>query len=143
MIDLTRRGGSGYLALMRKQQLATIFLAAPTSPDVRLKRIVRETSGFVYAVSRTGVTGAQQQLADDAKLLVSRLRKFTRLPIAIGFGIASPQQFQQAGEFADAVAVGSAIVKIVEEYGNKSPGHVAKFIVGLTGNHAGAGRARG
>src|SRR5207253_4885488 len=92
-----------------------VFLAAPTSTDARLRNIAAASGGFVYAVSRTGVTGAQQQLAGDAKSLVARLRRFTKLPIAVGFGISTPQQFQEAGKFADAAVVGSAIVKDIED----------------------------
>ena len=115
---------------MSGHQLATIFLAAPTSTDARLRRIAQASREFVYAVSRTGVTGAQEQIASDAKSLVSRLRRFTKLPIAVGFGISTPQQFQEAGKFADAAVVGSAIVKIIEERAAKGDAAraVAEFI---------------
>src|SRR5205823_14955472 len=78
-----------YLRVMRKQNLATVFLAAPTSTDQRLKRIAETSTGFIYAISRTGITGARKDLTDDAQQLVKRLRKFTELPIAVGFGISS------------------------------------------------------
>src|SRR5258708_25857323 len=96
---------------MAAHQLATIFLAAPTSTDERLKRIAQASSGFVYAVSRTGVTGTQKQLASDAQGLVRRIRKYTKLPVAVGFGISNAEQFAQVGKFADAAVVGSSIVK--------------------------------
>jgi tryptophan synthase alpha chain len=112
--DLPVEESAEYLREMRINDLSPVFLAAPTSPDARLKRIAEASRGFVYAVSRTGVTGARQQLADDAQNLVRRLRKYTQLPIAVGFGISNAQQFAEAGEFADAVVVGSAIVETIE-----------------------------
>ncbi len=99
---------------MRKHNLATVFLAAPTSTDARLKRIAELSTGFVYAVSRTGITGARKELPEDAEKLVQRLRKFTKLPIAVGFGISAPEQFAAVGKFADAAVVGSAIVQTIE-----------------------------
>jgi tryptophan synthase alpha chain len=130
--DLPVEEAGPYLAEMRKRDLATVFLAAPTSTDERLKRIARASSGFVYAVSRTGVTGARKQLTDDAKKLVGRLRKHTKLPIAVGFGISTPEQFAAVGEFADAAAVGSAIVEVIERNPGKEAESVAQFIIRLT-----------
>ncbi len=112
--DLTVEEASEYVGLMRKHGLATVFLAAPTSPDERLKRIAAASTGFVYAVSRTGVTGAQKNLTGDARELVQRLRRFTKLPVAIGFGISTPDQVAEVSEFAEAAVVGSAIVHLVE-----------------------------
>jgi tryptophan synthase alpha chain len=129
--DLPVEEAGPYLAEMRKRDLATVFLAAPTSTDERLKRIARASSGFVYAVSRTGVTGARKQLTDDAKKLVGRLRKHTKLPIAVGFGISTPEQFAAVGEFADAAAVGSAIVEVIERNPGKEAESVAQFIIRL------------
>src|ERR1700675_4706032 len=83
--DLPVEEAGAYLVEMRKNDLAPVFLAAPTSTDERLKRIAQASGGFVYAVSRTGVTGAQKQLPEDAQALVRRLRKYTKLPIAVGF----------------------------------------------------------
>lgn len=130
--DLTVEEAGAYLKMMHSAELATIFLAAPTSTDERLREIAKASSGFIYAVSRTGVTGAQSHLASDAAVLVKRLRRFTKLPIAVGFGISAPQQFRAATQFADAAVVGSAIVKIIEE---NSPQHapqaVSEFICSL------------
>ena len=95
--DLPVEESQGYLSEMQKRNLATVFLAAPTSTDERLKRIARASSGFVYAVSRTGVTGARQQLPEDAPALVRRLRKYTKLPVAVGFGISTAEQFNAVG----------------------------------------------
>ena len=86
------------------------MLAAPTSSDERLKKITEKASGFVYAVSRAGVTGARTELSNDAENLVERLRKFTDLPIAVGFGISNADQVADTWKYADAAVVGSAIV---------------------------------
>jgi len=112
--DLTVEEADEYLRAMRKRKLATVFLAAPTSTDARLKRIATASSGFVYAVSRTGVTGARRQLSADARALVRRLRQFSKLPIAVGFGISTAEQFAEVGRFADAGVVGSALVELIE-----------------------------
>src|SRR5947207_6386084 len=142
--DLVVEEAGEYLRLMRAHKLATVFLAAPTSTDARLRNIAAASGGFVYAVSRTGVTGAQQQLAGDAKLLVARLRRFTKLPIAVGFGISTPEQFREAGKFADAAVVGSAIVKVIEEraaQGDAAPA-VGEFIRALKATPAAAKSAQ-
>src|SRR5207253_11362878 len=126
--DLPVEEADEYLREMRARRLATVFLAAPTSTDRRLRPIARNSGGFVYAVSRTGVTGAQQQLPEDARILVSRLRTFTRLPIAVGFGISTPEQFAAVGEFAEGAVVGSAIVHTIERNPGKESESVAQFI---------------
>lgn len=126
--DLPVEEAGEYLLAMREHDLAPVFLAAPTSPDERLKRVAEASRGFVYAVSRTGVTGARQQLASDAKKLVKRLRRVTKLPIAVGFGISTAQQFAEVGEFADAVVVGSAIVETVEQNRGREAAAVGEFV---------------
>ncbi len=130
--DLPVEEADEYLRLMRARNLATVFLAAPTSTDERLKRIAEVSTGFVYAVSRTGVTGARRDLTDDAQKLVKRLRRFTQLPIAVGFGISEPQQFTAVGEFADAAVVGSAIVQTIESNPRKEAQAVAELITQLS-----------
>jgi tryptophan synthase alpha chain len=130
--DLPVEEADGYLKHMRKCNLATVFLAAPTSPDDRLKRIAEASTGFIYAVSRTGVTGARKELTDDAQKLVRRLRKFTKLPIAVGFGISAPEHFAAVAQFADAPVVGSAIVHTIEQNPGKEAQAVAEFIKQLT-----------
>ncbi len=120
-----------YLRAMKANDLAPVFLAAPTSPDERLKRIAEASRGFVYAVSRTGVTGARQQLASDAQKLVRRLRRVTKLPVAVGFGISNAEQFAEVGEFADAVVVGSAIVETIEKNPGLEAAAVGEFVRGL------------
>lgn len=92
-----------------------IFLAAPTSTDERLGMIAENASGFVYAVSRTGVTGTRGELSQEAAELVQRLRSFTQFPIAVGFGISTADQIADVWQYADAAVVGSAIVKEIEE----------------------------
>jgi len=128
LTDLPVEEAVDYLHEMRRNQLATVFLAAPTSTEERLKRIAEASSGFVYAVSRTGVTGARQQLPEDARKLVRRLRKYTKLPIAVGFGISTSGQFAAVGEFADGAVVGSAIVETVERNPGKEAASVSEFI---------------
>jgi tryptophan synthase alpha chain len=127
LTDLTVEEADEYRSCMEEHHLASIFLAAPTSTDQRLKRIAQASSGFVYAVSRTGVTGARKDLAKDARNLVRRIRKYTQLPVAVGFGISTPEHFAQIGEFADAAAVGSAIVQTIEQ----NPGRAAQAVADL------------
>jgi tryptophan synthase alpha chain len=129
--DLPIEEAGVYLQAMRANDLSPVFLAAPTSPDERLKRITEASRGFVYAVSRTGVTGQRQQLAEDARKLVKRLRRVTKLPIALGFGISTAEQFAEVGEFADAVVVGSAIVETIERNRGHEAVAVGKFVKSL------------
>ena len=131
--DLPVEEAVEYLRAMREYDLSPVFLAAPTSPDARLKRIGEASRGFVYAVSRTGVTGQRQQLAEDARKLVKRLRRITNLPVALGFGISSAEQFAEVGEFADAVVVGSAVVQTVENNRGREAAAVGEFVRGLRG----------
>jgi tryptophan synthase alpha chain len=128
LTDLPVEEAGEYLRAMRTHDLAPVFLAAPTSPDDRLKRIAAASRGFVYAVSRTGVTGARQQLASDAQKLVRRLRRVTKLPIAVGFGISNAEQFAEVGKFADAVVVGSAIVETIEQNQGREAEAVGDFV---------------
>jgi tryptophan synthase alpha chain len=115
-----------------------VFLAAPTSPDERLKAIAENSQGFVYAISRVGITGTQTELASDAKGLVERLKKFTKLPIALGFGVSTPEHVRAVGEFADAAVVGSAVVGLIEKaiaegLGAEVPKAVGEFVRSLCG----------
>lgn len=114
--DLPPEEASDWLEPMRAAELDTVFLAAPTSPDERLRRVADASRGFVYAVSRTGVTGERDALSDDARPLVRRLKQLTGEPVALGFGIASPEQVKAAAEVADGVVVGSALVRYLEEH---------------------------
>jgi tryptophan synthase alpha chain len=130
--DMIVEEAQEYLAEMSRVNLAPIFLAAPTSPDARLEAIAKHTKGFVYAISRVGVTGTQQSVAGDAAALVERIRRYTRLPVAVGFGISNAEHVAQVAEFADAAVIGSAIVELVERSTPETaPGAVARFIKGL------------
>jgi len=132
--DMIVEEAADYLDSMHRHHLAPIFLAAPTSPDARLERIAAASQGFVYAISRTGITGTRASLENDAEQLVRRLRKFTKLPIAVGFGISNPEHFAAVGEFADAAVIGSALVATIEQAGPKdAPTSIARFIQGLRG----------
>lgn len=126
LTDMIVEEASEYLAEMKANGLAPIFLAAPTSPDARLKAIAGVSQGFVYAISRVGITGTQQKVAGDALELVTRLRQFTKLPIAVGFGISNAEHVRAVGEFADAAIIGSALVALIE----KSPAEEAAIAIG-------------
>ena len=99
----------------KKNNLDTIFLASPTSPPQRLKLIAKETRGFIYYVSLTGVTGARKKLPEDLIFSLKRLKKFTQKPIAVGFGIAKPEHIRKIRRYADGAVVGSAIVSVIEK----------------------------
>ena len=134
LTDMIVEEADEYLIEMKANGLAPVFLAAPTSPDVRLKAIAEASRGFVYAISRVGITGTQTELASDAKGLVERLRKFTSLPIALGFGVSTPEHVRAVGEFADAAVVGSAIVGLVEKTpATEAPRAVGEFVRSLCG----------
>lgn len=130
--DMIVEEADEYLGHLHQHHLAPVFLAAPTSPDERLARIAAASQGFVYAISRTGITGTQQTLASDAGQLVKRLRKYTELPIAVGFGVSNADHVAALGEFADAAVVGSALVSIIEKSAREeAPSSIARFIKGL------------
>ncbi|MGB9416983.1 MAG: tryptophan synthase subunit alpha, partial [Acidobacteriaceae bacterium] len=131
--DLTIEEAEGkYLDGMRATGLSPIFLAAPTSTDDRLARIAAVSQGFVYAISRVGITGTQQSLASDARSLVERLRRCTKLPIALGFGVSNANHVAALGEFTDAAVIGSAIVGLIEKTAPQdAPAAVAQFIEAL------------
>jgi tryptophan synthase alpha chain len=132
LTDMIVEEAGEYLAEMERVGLAPIFLAAPTSPDERLEAIATHSKGFVYAISRTGITGKQQSMTADAAALVDRIRRWTTLPVAVGFGISNAQHVAQVAEFADAAVVGSAIVELIERSTPATaPGEVARFIRGL------------
>ncbi len=127
-----RRGGRSIWRRCGRMILRPVFLAAPTSPDERLKAIAGVSRGFVYAISRVGITGTQQKVAGDAAELVARLRQFTTLPIAVGFGISNAEHVKAVGEFADAAVIGSALVALIEKTSPaEAPAAVGRFIAGL------------
>ena len=112
--DLTPEESGQCEAELRANDLDMIFLIAPTSTDERLKLVAEHASGFVYAVSRAGVTGTRETISVEAEKLVTRMRAFTSLPIAVGFGISNSEQVKDVQRYSDAVVVGSAIVAEME-----------------------------
>jgi tryptophan synthase alpha chain len=130
--DLIVEEAGEYLAEMERVGLAPIFLAAPTSPDERLEAIATHSKGFVYAISRVGITGKQANMTADAASLVARIRRWTGLPVAVGFGISNAEHVAQVAQFADAAVIGSAIVELIERSTPETaPAAVARFIKGL------------
>jgi tryptophan synthase alpha chain len=116
MTDASVEEAEPYVKTIREAGLDTVFLAAPTSTPERLALVGRYSSGFVYLVSRTGVTGEQQQLSAQALPLVTAMRAHTDLPLAVGFGIAKSADAEAVGRLADGVVVGSALVRVIEKY---------------------------
>lgn len=114
--DLTPEEAGRLSAMMRAHEIDLIFLVAPTSTDERLKMIAERASGFIYAVSRAGVTGAREEVSAESEKLVNRVRSFSDLPVAVGFGIANSEHVRDVWRYADAAVVGSAIVKKIEEH---------------------------
>lgn len=112
--DLTPEESGDFEVALRAKRLDMIFLVAPTSTDERLKLVAEHASGFVYAVSRAGVTGTRSSVSAEAEKLVTRMRQFSKLPVAVGFGISSVDQVVDVQRYADAVVVGSAIVAELE-----------------------------
>jgi tryptophan synthase alpha chain len=113
--DITPEEADEYRRAMRTRGLDTVFLAAPTSTDARLKLIAEASTGFLYVISRTGVTGEKAQLAEELPALVRRVRAATPLPIAVGFGVSLPEHVSLLGGLADAAVVGSALVAEIEK----------------------------
>lgn len=139
--DLVPEEAGEYIEEMRGAEIDTIFLIAPTSTDQRLKLVTQACTGFVYAVSRTGVTGVQQSLSESAGRLVDRVRQFTDLPVAVGFGISTPEQVAEVWQHADAAVVGSRLVAEIEKYGSdptlvERVGELTRWLTGGTANEA-------
>jgi tryptophan synthase alpha chain len=117
---------------MRAQNLDTVFLASPTSPDSRLERAAQLSTGFLYLISRTGVTGERSEMASSVRPLVERVRRLTSLPLAVGFGISTAAQVREVQTHADAAVVGSAVVHAIEKhYSQEGPAAVEHFVRGL------------
>jgi tryptophan synthase alpha chain len=127
--DLAPEEAAEFAATLRAHALDLIFLVAPTSTDVRLRRIAERASGFIYAVSRAGVTGVQNALSTEAERLVGRVRAVSDLPVAVGFGISTREQVADVWRYADAAVVGSAIVSEIEKQGHAPglPAHIGEF----------------
>ena len=132
--DLVPEEADEFRSAMQAADIDLVFLVAPTSPDERIKLIAEASSGFVYAVSRTGVTGVQKSLSEAASSLVQRVRRFSDLPVAIGFGVSTPEQVAEVWEHADAAVVGSRIVAEIERFSNdpslvQKTGALARWLV--------------
>src|SRR3989475_4528537 len=133
VLDLPPEEAENYEALMRQAGLSHIYLVAPTTPDDRIEFIVKRGTGFIYYVSREGVTGMQQKVSDTVAQMTAKIRAHTDLPVAIGFGISNPEQAKLVAQYAEAIVVGSAIVNQIAERG-KSPDlveQVGQFVKGL------------
>ncbi len=117
VLDLPPEESANYEALMRKAGLCPIYLVAPTTPDDRIELIVKRGSGFIYYISREGVTGMQSKIASNLASQVAKIRAHTDLPVAVGFGISNPEQARLVAQNADAVVVGSAVVNQIAEHG--------------------------
>jgi tryptophan synthase alpha chain len=120
MLDLPPEESGNYEQLMRGAGLCVIYLVAPTTPDDRIELIVRRGSGFIYYISREGITGMQQKVSETIGAMTAKIRAHTTLPIAVGFGISNPEQARIVAASAEAIVVGSAIVNQIAQHG-KSP----------------------
>lgn len=125
VLDLPPEESENYESLMRDADLCNIYLIAPTTPDERIALIAKRASGFIYYVSREGVTGMQQKVSDTIGMMTAKIRQHTSLPIAVGFGISSPEQAKIVAANAEAIVVGSAVVNQMAVSG-KSPDLVPK-----------------
>jgi tryptophan synthase alpha chain len=125
VLDLPPEESDNYEALMKKSGLCHIYLVAPTTPEARMEKIVQRGSGFIYYISREGVTGMQTSVATNLAAQVAKIRAHTDLPIAVGFGISNPEQAKLVAQEADGCVVGSTVVNQIAENG-KSPELVAK-----------------
>jgi tryptophan synthase alpha chain len=130
--DLPPEEADAWTAAARAAGIDTVFLASPTSPVERLRRVAGASRGFVYAISRTGVTGECQTLSQDARPLVERLRALTDVPVALGFGISTPEQVGEAAGVADGVVVGSALVRFLEEHPEGDLGARVRWLTSTT-----------
>lgn len=120
VLDLPPEESGNYEALMRTAGLCNIYLVAPTTPDDRIELIVKRAAGFIYCISREGVTGMQQKVSDTIASMTAKIRAHTDLPIAIGFGISNPEQARAVAQYGEAIVVGSAVVNQIAEYGKNA-----------------------
>jgi tryptophan synthase alpha chain len=135
--DLPAESAQGFSQALQRRGLDLVSLVAPTSTEARIAQIARHATGFLYAIAVNGVTGARQQLSADATALLGRIRRVTDLPVAVGFGISNAEQAREAwAQGADAVVVGSAIVRKIEEFGVQAPEAVERFVRELLASQA-------
>jgi tryptophan synthase alpha chain len=120
LTDVSVEEAEVYVNAMRAAGLDTVFLAAPTSTPERLKLVAKFSSGFIYLVSRTGVTGERAELSDALQPLIDATRAVSNLPVAAGFGISTPEQASAVAKIADGVVVGSAIVRLIEQHAGEA-----------------------
>jgi len=127
--DLIPEEAESWTQNLLQQRLDPIFLVAPTTSEERLAQIAQQAHGFIYAVSRAGVTGERDEMTGDAEALVKRVRAVSDLPVAVGFGISTSRQVRQVWRFADAAVIGSAIVKQIEKFGDSADlvKHIGEF----------------
>jgi len=130
--DLPPEEAGEWIAAARAADLDTVFLASPTSPPGRLLAVAEASRGFVYAISRTGVTGERQALSGDARPLVERLHALTDVPVVLGFGLSTPEQVREAAAVADGVVVGSALVRFLEEQPGADLGARVRWLTSTT-----------
>jgi tryptophan synthase alpha chain len=133
VLDLPPEESDNYESLMRRAGLCHIYLVAPTTPEARMKSIVKRGAGFIYYISREGVTGMQTSVASNLASQVSKIRAHTDLPVAVGFGISNPKQAKLVASSSDAVVVGSAVVNQIAQYGKSKDlvKHVGEFVKSL------------
>lgn len=142
LIDASVEEAHDYVGAMHGHGLDTVFLAAPTSTERRLRLVAEYSRGFVYLVSRTGVTGERESLSNQVAPLIEAVRRVTSLPLAVGFGISKPEHVAELGRQVEAVAVGSAIVRLIGQYGNdpslesRLEAYVRELKGGFRGAHA-------
>jgi tryptophan synthase alpha chain len=117
ILDLPLEEADDFRAMLQARGIDTILLLSPTTSDERLRKAAALGSGFLYAISRLGVTGVRTDIADGAEEMVRRIRRVSDLPVALGFGISTPEHVRQVGQWADAAVVGSALVNVIAEAG--------------------------
>jgi len=128
VLDLPPEESDNYEQLLRDAGLCNIYLVAPTTPDARIELIVKRATGFIYYISREGVTGMQEKVAANLADRIAKIRQHTGLPIAVGFGISNPEQARLVAQNADAVVVGSAVVNQIAQHGRSR-----KLVPNVTG----------
>ena len=130
VLDLPIEEAGGFRNMLASRRIDTILLLSPTTTDERLRKAASLGSGFLYAISRLGVTGARDRLADGAQEMVQRIRRVSDLPVALGFGISKPEHVREVGRWADAAVVGSALVSVIAEAGasNDLDGRVEEYV---------------
>ncbi|MGE0393076.1 MAG: tryptophan synthase subunit alpha [Vicinamibacterales bacterium] len=135
MVDLPLEEAGECRAVYQSRGIDTIFLLSPTTSDRRIRQAASLGSGFLYAISRLGVTGSRDTLADGAEQIVARIRAATDMPVAVGFGISKPEHVREVGKWADAAVVGSALVNLIAESGStpELPARVEEYVRWLKG----------